>query len=255
MVKIKGFPSKSANGVEGIPREFRDESLLLPVSDPRSPVTENYRRLKTYVDHIGEAEEKDIRTLVVTSSREAEGKTLTAVNLALVLAEERDRSVLLVDCDLHRPRIRKLLRQSPRIGLMDLYEDRADLTAAAVPLVKSRLHVLAAGSVGKTTPAEVLKSSRFRKLLRRLQERYDRIVLDTPPVMRFVDANILNQYADGMIFVVRYGVTARQMARRAISSVTSGRILGLVFNDVRYTIVDRYYYRYDEYGKSYYEDE
>jgi capsular exopolysaccharide synthesis family protein len=239
---------------KGIPREFADETYLLPLADFRSPVTERYRRIRTYVDHLAEHEQTSIRTLVVGSSREGEGKTLTAVNLALVLAEDRDSSVVLVDCDLHRPRIHTLFRTPVRLGLMEVYEGRADLDACLLSLTRSRLHVLPAGRVEGSNPAEVLKSKKFASLLETLKSAYDYVVIDTPPVMRFVDANVLNGLADGMVFVVRAGLTSRQVVHRALESITSGRILGVVLNDVRYTVVDRLYYRYDDYGKSYYDE-
>ena len=135
---------------------------------------------------------------------------------------------------------------------MDVFEDRADLDAAIVDLNQSRLRMLPAGRPPEK-PAEVIKSERFRRLLRTLRDRFDTIILDAPPLMRFVDANILNSYADGMVFVIRAGLTSRQIVRKALGQVTSGKIIGVVLNDVRYTIVDRYYYRYDEYGGSYYD--
>jgi receptor protein-tyrosine kinase/non-specific protein-tyrosine kinase len=253
MAEIKGFPERRSARATGIPRDFADETRLPPMADRRSPVTERYRRLKTMLEHLVEDEERGNRTFVIASSREGEGKSLTALNLALVMAEERDRSVLLVDCDLHRPRLHQALLRPPRIGLMDVYEDRIDLEGAVLPLVKSRLHILPSGSVGQINPAEILKSARFRKMLDMFRQRYHRVVIDTPPVMRFVDSNILNEHADGMVFVIRAGLTSRQMVRKALDSVTNGRILGLVFNDARFTMVDRYYYGYDEYAKSYYD--
>jgi len=162
--------------------------------------------------------------------------------------------VILVDCDLHKPRIQDALRQPPRIGLTDLYDGRADLDGVVVPLAKSRLNLLPSGSVKGINPAEILKSARFREVLQQLRQHYHRVIIDTPPTMRFVDANILNEYADGMVFVVRAGLTSRQMVRKAVDSVTNGRILGLVFNDARFTVVDRFYYRYDEYAKNYYNE-
>jgi receptor protein-tyrosine kinase/non-specific protein-tyrosine kinase len=239
---------------KGIPRDLADETYLLPLSDFRSPVTERYRRIRTYVDHLAEHDAVPIRTLVVGSSREGEGKTLTAMNLALVLAEDRDSSVVLVDCDLHKPRIHTMFRAPVRLGLMDVYEGRADLDACLLSLTRSRLHVLPAGRVEGVNPAEVLKSAKFASLLETLKDRYDYVVIDTPPVMRFVDANVLNGLSDGMVFVVRAGLTSRQVVQRALESVTNGRILGVVLNDVRYTVVDRLYYRYDDYGKSYYDE-
>jgi capsular exopolysaccharide synthesis family protein len=234
------------------PRDLVPSPLLLPLTDSRSPITERYRRLMTHVDHLGARDDHPYRAIVMTSSREAEGKTLTAMNMALVLAEDRDRKVLLMDVDLHRPRVHHFLLSKPKLGWMDIYEDKADLDSAIVSLNQTRLKLLPAGH-RPDKPAEIIKSERFRRLLRQLRDRFDAILLDAPPLMRFVDANILNSHADGLVFVIRAGLTSRQIVRKALAQVTTGRVIGVVLNDVKYTMVDRYYYRYDEYGGSYYD--
>lgn len=236
------------------PRDLAPNPLLLPIVDPKSPVTERYRRMMTYVDHLGARDDHPYRTIVITSSREAEGKTLTSMNLALAMAEDRDRKVLLMDLDLHRPRVHHFLLSKPRLGWMDVFEDRAELDNAIVDLNQSRLRLLPCGRPPEK-PAEVIKSERFKRFLRQLRDRFDVVILDAPPLMRFVDANILNSYADGLVFVIRAGLTSRQIVRKALASVTTGRVIGVVLNDVRYTLVDRYYYRYDEYGGTYYDRE
>ncbi len=237
-----------------VPRDLAPNPLLMPLVDPRSPVTERYRRMMTHIDHLGARDDHPYRTIVMTSSREAEGKTLTSMNLALAMAEDRDRKVVLMDVDLHRPRVHHFLLSKPRLGWIDVFEDRAELETAVVDLNQTRLRLLPAGRP-PDKPVEVLKSERFRRLLRQLRDRFDVVILDAPPLMRFVDANILNSHADGLIFIIRAGLTSRQIVRKALAQVTTGRVIGVVLNDVRYTVVDRYYYRYDEYGGSYYDRE
>lgn len=244
--------SQQQGSARRVPRDLAPNPLLMPIVDPRSPVTERYRRMTTHVDHLGARDDHPYRMIVMTSSREAEGKTLTSMNLSLVLAEDRDRKVLLMDVDLHRPRIHHFLLSKPRVGWMDVFEDRAELDSAIVSLNQSRLKLLPAGRP-PDKPAEVIRSERFRRLLRQLRDRYDYIILDAPPLMRFVDANILNELADGLVFVIRAGLTSRQIVRKALGQITTGRVIGAVLNDVRYSLVDRYYYRYDEYGGSYYD--
>lgn len=237
-----------------VPRDLAPNPLLMPLVDPRSPVTERYRRMMTHIDHLGARDDHPYRTIVMTSSREAEGKTLTSMNLALAMAEDRDRKVVLMDVDLHRPRVHHFLLSKPKLGWIDVFEDRAELETAVVDLNQTRLRLLPAGRP-PDKPVEVLKSERFKRLLRQLRDRFDVVLLDAPPLMRFVDANILNSHADGLIFIIRAGLTSRQIVRKALAQVTTGRVIGVVLNDVRYTVVDRYYYRYDEYGGSYYDRE
>lgn len=243
-----------APGSRKIPRDLAPSPLLLPINDNRSPVTERFRRMMTHIDHLGTRDEHQYKMIVMTSSREAEGKTLTSMNLSLVMAEDRDRKVLLMDVDLHRPRVHHFLLSKPRLGWMDVFEDRCDLESAIVDLNQSRLRMLPVGRQ-PDRPAEVIKSDRFRRLLKQLRDRFDTVILDAPPLMRFVDANILNSLADGMVFVIRAGLTSKQIVRKALGQVTLGKVIGVVLNDVRYTLVDRYYYRYDEYGGSYYDRE
>lgn len=252
---VMGSPSTPPGGAaRRVPRDLAPNPLLMPIVDPRSPVTERYRRMTTHIDHLGARDDHPYRAIVMTSSREAEGKTLTSMNLSLVLAEDRDRKVVLMDVDLHRPRVHHFLLSKPRIGWMDVFEDRAELDAAIVTLNQTRLKILPAGRP-PDKPAEVIRSDRFRRLLRQLRDRFDNIILDAPPLMRFVDANVLNSMADGLVFVIRAGLTSRQIVRKALAQITTGRVIGAVLNDVRYSLVDRYYYRYDEYGGSYYDRE
>jgi capsular exopolysaccharide synthesis family protein len=200
-------------------------------------------------------------TVVVTSAAPQEGKTLIATNLAATFARS-GADVLLVDCDIHRPRLHRVFQVPRSPGLMEilrtsqngLHEETARRTAinqrlAAVRRTSiERLSFLPCGANANVAP-ELLEPASLRGLLQELQRQYDVIVLDTPPVLVSADAATLAASADGVILVVRAGQTDRgaaDLARQRISAA-GGRVLGAVLNDPD-GLVSRFeesYYAYD----------
>ena len=210
---------------------------------------EAFRNLRTSLTW-SEAGES-LKTLVVTSAVPGEGKTLTAANLAVTLAYDGLR-VLLVDCDIRRPRVHGLFRLPRAPGLMEL------LTASGAPDAPppravretsvARLSVLPCGSLPMNA-ANLLSSTRMRVLLQELEAQYDIIVLDTPPVLATADAGIVASLADGVLLVVRAGATDRNAAQRAYQQLANvgGRVVGTVLNDPGGQVAKEgyYYYPYD----------
>jgi Mrp family chromosome partitioning ATPase len=193
------------------------------------------------------------RTILVTSTMPREGKTLTALNLAVIFAGEGAR-VLLIDCDVRRPRLHQMFRLARQPGLMEMFAeqpaptprvysmapelecgppvappDPADraIQATTVP----RLSLLAAGA--PLRPMQELKGTLMRELLERLEGRFDVTILDTPPVLVSADASILAPQADGVILVVRAGQTERELIGHGYEQLTAagGHVLGVVLND------------------------
>ena len=194
-----------------------------------------------------------LKTLVVTSAAPGEGKTLTAANLAVTLAYDGLR-VLLVDCDIRRPRVHGLFRMPRSPGLMEVLiasngvGGPSALPAAIRETSVKGLSVLPCGAL-PSNAAHLLSGTRMRILLQELREQYDIIVLDTPPVLATADAGIVASLTDGVLLVVRAGTTDRNAAQRAYQQLANvgARVVGTVLNDPGGEVAKEgdYYYPYD----------
>jgi capsular exopolysaccharide synthesis family protein len=228
-----------------IPRKLVDDPHLVLISKPSSPLSERYRRLRLRLEQVG-PDGGARQVIVVTSAVPEEGKTTTALNLALAMAEDRDRKTLLIDADLRRPSVTRYVIPQPTLGLSEVLTGEAPLEHALVELKSSRLTILPAGEP-TSNPLQLLQSDYLGSVFSELRRRYDRIIVDTPPTVPFTDATVLNAVADGAILVVRAGRTTTPLVERARQSLSHGKLLGVVLNDVEFTAVDRYYYKYDDY--------
>jgi protein-tyrosine kinase len=229
-----------------VPRKFTDDPSLVMLNQPRSTVAERFRMLVARLENLSLPDGKTPQVIVVTSAVPGEGKTMTAVNLALAMAERRDRSTLLVDADLRRPSVSRYLHPQPKIGLSEVLTGGAPIEHALLEVHPTRLTVLPAGQPNPK-PLELLRTDFLGTVLQDLRRRFDRIFIDTPPAVPFADAGVLNARAEGAILVVRASHTPKPMIERAIDCLDGGVLLGAVLNDIYLTPVDRYYYQYDEY--------
>jgi tyrosine-protein kinase Etk/Wzc len=210
---------------------------------------EAFRNLRTSLiwSDGGEA----LKTLVVTSAAPGEGKTLTAANLAVTLAYDGLR-VLLVDCDIRRPRVHGLFHLPRAPGLMELLTSSDRPGSPPPPAIRettiARLSVLPCGALPMNA-ANLLSSTRMRILLDELKQQFDIIVLDTPPVLATADAGIVGSLTDGVLLVVRAGATDRNAAQRAYQQLANvgARVVGTVLNDPGGEVAKEgdYYYPYD----------
>jgi tyrosine-protein kinase Etk/Wzc len=210
---------------------------------------EAFRNLRTSLiwSDGGEA----LKTLVVTSAAPGEGKTLTAANLAVTLAYDGLR-VLLVDCDIRRPRVHGMFHVPRAPGLMELLTSSAAPGSPPLPAIRSTsvngLSVLPCGAL-PSNAANLLSGTRMRVLLQELREQFDIIVLDTPPVLATADAGIVASLTDGVLLVVRAGTTDRNAAQRACQQLANvgARVVGTVLNDPGGEVAKEgdYYYPYD----------
>jgi capsular exopolysaccharide synthesis family protein len=198
--------------------------------DANSSVAEAYRVLRTSV--LLSSTEKPPKTILVTSGQPGEGKTTTAVNTAISLAQ-LGSSVLVIDCDLRRPSVHTVLRVDPVVGLSTYLTGGCELEDVIQELPIANLSVLTAGRI-PPNPAEMISSPRMKEMLQTLSERYDHIVIDSPPLLKVTDPVILSTLVDGVILVVHGGKSTREVIRRTRHelSIVGARIFGVVLNNV-----------------------
>jgi capsular exopolysaccharide synthesis family protein len=210
--------------------------LFVAATEPGSPAAEQYRLLRTRL----ETRDASGRTqlLLVTSPRLGDGKTTTSSNLALTLARDFQHRVILVEADLRRPTLAQRFGVSARRGLIDVLLGGLPLDEAIIPIPGHHLSLLPAGEEG-TRSTELLASSMMQRAIEDLRSRFDRIIVDTPPVA-LADTHILARIADGVIVVVRAGVTPRPALERALAAIDRERLLGLVLNEVDDSASDYY---------------
>jgi capsular exopolysaccharide synthesis family protein len=225
--------------------------------DARSAVAEAYSRLQTNLAFVRPRGENVLKTLVITSPLSGDGKTTSAVNLAVTLVT-RGHRVLLVDGDLRRGIINRVFGASRTPGLSDVIAGTTSIEAAVRGVSLGRggeLHYLPTGSL-PSQPASLLDSAALGDLLSRLPSYYDRIVIDSPPINIVTDAALLSAHADGVLVIARSGVTATQALSFAMEQLRHVRapVLGAVLNDVDFARDAAYdgNYRFQGYRDKYY---
>jgi len=224
-----------------------DNPLLVTLNDPGSPVAEEYRKLKSIlVKMTCGAEFKN--TLMVTSSIPGEGKSITALNLAISLAQEYDHTVLLIDADMRRPSVHRYLNIQRKKGLAECLTGEADLSDAITPTGIGKLSVVTVGSL-PPNPAELFSSNRMKDLLEELKLRYhDRyIIFDTPPLLPFAETRSLAHLVDGVVFVVMEQMASQTNVRDALDALKGCEVLGIVYNDTVIAHNMERYYSYRSY--------
>ena len=210
------------------------ERLALADGDPT--LVEQFRRLAATLHH-AQATSK-IKVIMMTSASPNDGKTLTAVNLALVLSESYRKRVLLIDADLRRPSLGNIADITDAPGLNDTLKAKNDQKVALLQLTPT-LMLLPAGRPD-TDPMRALTSVRMRHIVEEAAERFDWVILDAPPMCPLADGSLLSQMVDGAVFVVRAGQTQFPEVQRAIDALGRERILGVVLNGVAHMPSDPY---------------
>jgi len=204
------------------------DERLVAASAPQSLAAEQYRSLRTRIK--ASENGRAYRTVIVTSPNKGDGKSLTAANLALTMAQEFQQRVLLIDADLRRPSLHHLFGISETPGLTDVLMGGSTAENALVELPDHHLTVFPSG-MAALHPAELLGSTGMRRVLDTLRARFDRIILDMPPVAPLADVSIAASMVDGILMIVRAGVTPKPAIERALAGLERSQVLGLVLND------------------------
>jgi protein-tyrosine kinase len=239
-VEFEGFLSK----VKEIPFTVAPESHLIDLDRLHEMPGEEFRSLRTRLNHI--QTQQHVHSLVVTSASPAEGKTFTAVNLAMAQAQIAESAVLLADFDLRRPVIHNLFQTDRSPGLSDYLLDGVPLEMAIRRIGNTNLHFLPAGTPVKN-PLELLNLRQVKTLIEALPRIFNWVVIDTPPLLFSADANLMSTLSDGTIMVVRIGATTYDNVIRAMQSLCENNVLGIVANGARAAeLYSKYTYYYSK---------
>ncbi|HUU42086.1 MAG TPA: polysaccharide biosynthesis tyrosine autokinase, partial [Desulfatiglandales bacterium] len=231
------FSTKS----KGNPAE--DKNLeLVAFHSSRSTASESYRGIRTSI--LFSLVESAPKSILITSSGPREGKTITSANLAITMAQSGSK-VIILDCDMRRPKIHKLFGVSKEKGIANLLVKKNDIKETIIHTRIPNLDIIPSGPI-PPNPSELLGSSRMADLLDKLKKHYNHIIIDSPPSTAVTDAVVLSKSVDGVVLVVRAGDTVREIARNGVTQLQNigARILGAILNGVDINADSYYYYQY-----------
>lgn len=233
-------------GAREIPFKPSAEALLVHPKRPREAPAEEFRSLRTRLNHL--QTQQQLKTLVVTSASPAEGKSFTAANLAISQSQLAGKRVLLADFDFRRPSVDKALQIPCAPGLTDYLQGRASLQEILYKIQNLNLFVLTAGDA-VANPLELLNLNECHSLIHSLREHFDWVIIDSPPLLFAADGNLLSTLCDGTILVVRIGATTVDSVSRAMQSLCENNVLGVVVNGARRSeLYSKYSYYHDYYS-------
>ncbi len=225
------------------------EALLVSSIKPREAPGEEFRTLRTRLNHLQTLQ--PMHTLVVTSASPAEGKSFTATNLALTQAQLTGKRVILCDFDFRRPTTDKTFQLPPSPGITDFLQGKAPLSSVIRKIADTNLYLMTAGE-SVSNPLELLNLNECRQLIDSLRSSFDWVILDSPPLLFAADGNLLATMCDGTVLVVRIGSTTFDAVTRALQSLCENNVLGIVVNGARRgELYSKYTYYHDYYGPTY----
>ncbi|MBC1553167.1 CpsD/CapB family tyrosine-protein kinase [Listeria booriae] len=225
-------------------KQFRDKSSgknkLVAKYEPQSAYAESFRYIRANIDFAGI--DQEYKAIMITSPDPDSGKSLISANLAISYAA-LDKKTLLIDLDLRKPTVHKIFPECySSYGLTGLLKNVVKVAEAIVPADVPNLYVLPVG-IAPADPAAVLNSEKMKEIYELLHGEFDRIIIDTPPVMAVADAQTISSWVDGTIMVIRNNYTKQDNAKKALQklSVAGTTIIGTIFNNTNMKMNDYYY--------------
>ncbi|MBN2106757.1 MAG: polysaccharide biosynthesis tyrosine autokinase [Deltaproteobacteria bacterium] len=242
------IPSLGIIPLSGEPPADGAEHYLETINAPRSQSSESYRGIRTSI--LFSLADKEPQSILVTSAVAEEGKTTTAANLAIVMAQYGYK-VVLIDSDFHRPRVRKLFSIPQEEGLSNLLVGNKEIKDALFETYVKNLYIIPSGPI-PPNPSEILGSKRMQILVSQLKLRFNKIIIDSSPIVPLSDSLVMAKSVDGVVLVVKAGKTPRKVVRAAVEKFEgiNAPILGAVLNSVDIKNAG-YYYSRQYYGYSY----
>jgi len=225
--------------------EVKIRGELVALKNPKSTASEAYRGIRTNI--LFSSADIAPQVILISSSAPGEGKTVTAANLAVVMAQMGNK-VLLIDCDMRKPKINKIFSISRDIGMSTVLVGGCEIEEAIIQTDIPNLQVISSGPL-PPNPSEIIGSQRMAGVINQLRGQYERIIIDSPPITAVTDAAILAKYADGAILVIRAGVTNLEIIKSGLNQFRSvnAHLFGAILNSVNMGRESYYYYQYHYY--------
>ena len=237
--RIEKLDTKSEVKYEFIAKKTVDSKFdprIVTFYNSDSPVSEQYRTLRTNIQGI--STKRRVKAITITSSNHGEGKTITAINLAISMAHDLNKKrILLVDADLRRSRISKYLGITAQQGLADLLSDGVNVDDMLLNVGIDNLTILPAGKVPHN-PAELLGSQKLKNLVNLFREKYDYVIFDSPPIIPVTDAGLLGAQTDGVIMVIQAERTQQGVLKHSENLIlqAQAKLLGYILTNIQYHI-------------------
>jgi len=223
-----------------------DKDLIVHLR-PKDPVSESYRLIRTNLLFMKGNDGKGLKNIVVTSPGPQEGKTTTLCNLAISMAQNGNK-VLIVDADMRRPRVHAVFRVKNENGLSEYLSGQIDMETAVKNTKIENLFLVNGGHV-PPNPSELLHGDKMKEFLEKAHRSYDIVIFDSPPLVVVTDAKVLSEVTDGIIIVLRSGKTSKRVFPKIVQSLDNakGKIIGTVLNKVLVNRANPYYHYYSRY--------
>lgn len=217
-------------------------SELVSLTDPKSSASEAYRGLRTGI--LFSTPGHSPRSLLITSSGPQEGKTITSSNLAITMAQAGQK-IMMLDCDMRKPRLHKVFNCEKGRGMSNILVGEGDWKKLKVATQIPNLEIIPSGPI-PPNPAELIGSDRMKALLAEILQEYDRVLIDSPPIVAVTDSVLLSRFVEGVVLVIQVGVTARDVIANSIRQLqdVQAHVLGAVLNAVNIGKDSYYYYQY-----------
>ncbi|MAI80266.1 MAG: capsular biosynthesis protein [Deltaproteobacteria bacterium] len=219
--------SESVSNAEDSANELNKRRVA--ILQPESFASEQFRMLRGRIDAL--ATQQKLQTVAVTSANPGEGKSTASINLAVVTAMSVGRKVLLVDCDLRRPKVHKTLGLAPQSGLAEVLLQSSTFEDSVINVDSLGLDVLCVRSL-PGNPSELLASAQMKQMLAMAAEVYDQIILDTPACLGLPDSKTISELSDGILVIVRADVTRKEDVDAVLEILDRRRLIGMVLNGV-----------------------
>ncbi len=220
------------------------DERLVSLTNPSCVIAEEYRSIRTGL--LAKWENRRHLVHTITSATPQEGKTITSLNMGLIMSELHNRKTLVIEADLRLPQFKKLLNLPQSYGLVGVMRGEASFQDALLEVGPNGLHVLPAGTRVNNEAVQLLSSPQMSSMIKKLKREYDHVIIDTPPVVELADAGILGSQSDDVILIARMSRTPSTLIRQAIRTLESyhAPVAGVIATDHSRSFRQYYYYRY-----------